>query len=80
MGVDPLANLGHAGRGAVPGAAAIQRVDKRGRERRQRREIWVTYKHWRKCIEGKCSIGERMKKVIWYCTRRMLRPGRWYYV
>lgn len=31
MGVGPLANPGHAGRGAVPEAAAIQREGRRGK-------------------------------------------------
>lgn len=50
MGVGPLADPGHAGRGAGPGAAAVgsNRRDRKRKERRQKTERFG----WPKCIGG----------------------------
>lgn len=54
MGVGPLANPGHAGRGAGPGAAAVEKRDAKRKERGDKEgEIWVTYKHWKKQLTRK---------------------------
>lgn len=55
-GVGPQANPGHAGRGAGPEAAAAERKNRRGNRKRaetEEREIWVTYKHWKKWLTRK---------------------------
>lgn len=68
MGVGPLANPGHAGRGAGPEAAAVERKNRRGkRARRQKKEIWVTYKLYMKWLNRKRSRGEKTegKKGNW---------------
>ena len=61
MGVGPLANPGHAGRGAGPGAVAVEREDIV--ERKERRKIWVTYKHWRKWLTRKWSSGRKEREL-----------------
>lgn len=61
MGVGPLANPGHAGRGAGPGAVAVERKDIV--ERKERRKIWVTYKHWRKWLTRKWSSGRKDREL-----------------
>ena len=61
MGEGPLANPGHAGRGAEPEAVAVERKNRRGKksEETEEREIWVTYKHYKKWLNRKRSRGEK---------------------
>lgn len=63
MGVGPLANPGHAGRDAGPEVVAVESKKTRQKgQRRQEKEIWVTYKYLRRCLKRKSSSGGKKKR------------------